>query len=113
MSAPGGPSGGSHNIGRLLFAKTKAEAKSLKPKLPKILQSNWDRFLNHMSNKFKDFEVKHDGAGGYIFASVKPGNVPGSYAVYYKEVNAFGETTSAYKLTYDPNGNLIHRKDKF
>jgi len=42
----------------------------------------------------------------------KPGNVPGSKAVYYKEVDANGNTIRVYKETYDPQGNLIHTKTK-
>jgi hypothetical protein len=42
----------------------------------------------------------------------KPGNVPGSYAIYYKEIAADGTTLKVYKNTYDPAGNLVHTKDK-
>ena len=42
----------------------------------------------------------------------KPGNVPGSKAIYYKELTLDGKTIKVYKKTFDPNGNLIHTKDK-
>lgn len=43
---------------------------------------------------------------------MKPGNVPGSRAEYFKEVDAFGKTTASYKITYDNKGNFVHRKEK-
>lgn len=42
----------------------------------------------------------------------KPGNVPGSKAIYYKEVSPSGNTTRVYKETYGPDGRLIHIKEK-
>lgn len=42
----------------------------------------------------------------------KPGNVPGSKAIYYKEIGADGRTIKVYKDTFDPKGNLVHTKDK-
>ena len=41
-----------------------------------------------------------------------PGRVPGSKAIYYKEVDSNGRTLKVYKETCNPNGNLVHRKDK-
>lgn len=41
-----------------------------------------------------------------------PGRVPGSKAVYYKIVDSNGHTVRVYKETYDPNGNLVHVKEK-
>jgi hypothetical protein len=41
-----------------------------------------------------------------------PGRVPGSKAIYYKMVDANGHTVRVYKETYDPDGNLVHIKEK-
>lgn len=41
-----------------------------------------------------------------------PGKVPGSKAIYYKVIDENGKTVRVYKETYDPNGNLIHTKEK-
>ena len=41
-----------------------------------------------------------------------PGKVPGSKAVYNKVVDSNGKTIKVYKDTFDPKGNLVHRKDK-
>jgi len=43
---------------------------------------------------------------------IKPGNVPGSKAIYVKEIDSSGKTLKVYKDTYDPQGKLVHRKDK-
>ena len=112
MTTPGGPSGGQGKTGTLLHADTLAEAKAGEYKLPEVIRPNWKRFTNSASSKYRDFSVTYAPDGGYIFKTVKPGNVPGSRAEYYKEVDAFGVTTACYKLTYDPQGNLVHRKDK-
>lgn len=42
----------------------------------------------------------------------KPGNVPGSKAIYYKVIDSLGRTIKVYKETYGPDGNLIHIKEK-
>ena len=49
--------------------------------------------------------------GNYLVKMTKPGNVPGSKANYYKEIFPDG-TSKVYKDTFDPSGNLVHRKDK-
>jgi hypothetical protein len=41
-----------------------------------------------------------------------PGRVPGSKAIYYKIIDSDGKTVRVYKETYDPHGNLVHRKEK-
>ena len=35
-----------------------------------------------------------------------------SKAIYYKEIGPDGSSVKAYKETYDPQGNLVHSKDK-
>ena len=112
MTAPGGPSGGAPKVGTLLHADTLAEARKLTKDLPGVLQSNWRRFTKSCSSKYKDFSVTYTQTGGFLFRAVKDGNVPGSRAEYRKEVDAFGKTIAVYKLTFDPQGKLIHRKDK-
>ena len=41
-----------------------------------------------------------------------PGKVPGSKAVYYKVVDKDGRTVRVYKETFDPDGKLVHVKEK-
>jgi hypothetical protein len=49
---------------------------------------------------------------GVMFTSEVPGKVPGSKAVYQKAVDASGTTTNYVKTTFDPQGNVVHIKDK-
>lgn len=112
MTVPGGPSGGSNKKGSLLNAANKLEAKQKAEELPNMLQPSWRRFVDKTSNKYTDYSVEYDEAGGYIFKAMKPGNVPGSRAEYFKEVDGFGNTTASYKITYDNHGNFVHRKEK-
>ena len=41
-----------------------------------------------------------------------PGRVAGSKAVYTKIIDSSGKTIKVFKDTFDPNGNLVHRKEK-
>jgi len=40
------------------------------------------------------------------------GKVPGSSAIYEKQIDAAGKTTQYTKTTYDPAGDIVHVKDK-
>jgi hypothetical protein len=51
--------------------------------------------------------------GGKAFQAKDPGRVPGSYAVYEKQVDATGQTMSFTKTTYTPDGRIAHVKIKF
>lgn len=51
--------------------------------------------------------------GTYIFEVTKPGNVPGSRAIYYKIISYTGETLAAFKDTFDHLGKFVHRKVKW
>jgi hypothetical protein len=44
--------------------------------------------------------------------ATSPGKVPGSKAVYEKQIDVTGKTTQYTKTTYDPAGNIVHVKDK-
>lgn len=50
--------------------------------------------------------------GAKAFQANVPGRVPGSRAVYEKQVDAAGNTLEYTKTTYDPAGNIVHVKDK-
>ena len=41
-----------------------------------------------------------------------PGKVPGSQAIYEKQVSATGATSQYTKTTVDPAGKIVHVKDK-
>jgi hypothetical protein len=99
-------------MGIILSAQSKYEARQCLSRLPTFIQPSWKNFVDKTSSYYIDYSVNHDGRGGYIFKSVKPGKVPGSRAEYYKELNSFGETTACYKITYDNHGGFVHRKEK-
>ncbi len=79
---------------------------------PDSLKSNAKRFYKGASQKYDRFEAIKTDSGEYKLGMRKPGNVPGSYAIYYKIVDSNGKTIKAYKETYDPKGNLVHVKEK-
>jgi hypothetical protein len=49
---------------------------------------------------------------GVAVRATSPGRVPGSSAVYEKQIDAAGNTVEYTKTTYDPAGNIVHVKDK-
>ncbi|WP_428637242.1 hypothetical protein [Shewanella sp.] len=49
---------------------------------------------------------------GVAVQATSPGKVSGSKAVYEKQIDAAGKTTQYTKTTYDPQGNIVHVKDK-
>ena len=96
----------------ILSADNKSTALSKIKILPKNIQSSYTKFVKDTTtSKYTDYKIIHSG-NGYIYQSKKPGNVPGSYAIYYKEVDSNGKTIRVYKDTYDNKGNLVHRKNK-
>jgi hypothetical protein len=79
--------------------------------------------LGAIAENLKRFEKKlpagalptqvHDlPLGGKAFQSSVPGRVPGSSAVYEKQVDASGRTLQFTKTTVNPQGNIVHVKDK-
>ena len=58
-----------------------------------------------------NLEVERDHCYHVSGAEV-PGKVPGSKAVYQKTVDVNGVTTSFTKTTFDPQGNIVHIKNK-
>jgi len=49
---------------------------------------------------------------GVAVQATKAGDVPGSKAVYEKQIDSEGNTVQSTKTTYDPQGNIVHVKDK-
>jgi len=50
--------------------------------------------------------------GGVAVQATSPGRVPGSAAIYEKQIDGEGKTINMTKTTYDPEGNIVHVKDK-
>ena len=95
-----------------LYADNKAVALKSIDNLPPIIQPKVKNFFKGGSNGYVDFSVEEISGGSYIVKMTKPGNIPGSMAIYYKVIDANGNTKRVYKETYDPKGNLLHIKDK-
>ena len=69
-------------------------------------------FKDKTTNHYDGFYVLKQNDGSYLAIADNPGKVPGSHAVYVKEVSASGDTIKVYKTTYDNKGNIAHTKDK-
>ena len=91
---------------------TKRSALAQVPMLPDEAQPSAKRFLKKASNVYDSFSASEDTSGNTILIKEKPGNVPGSRAVYFHIIDCNGKKIDSYKETYDPSGNLVHRKEK-
>ncbi len=96
----------------VLNAGNKADALKSIDNLPSNIQSKAKDFFKGGSNSYTDFSVEQMGNGNYMAKMMKPGNVPGSKAIYYKEIDPRGNTIRVFKETFDPAGNLVHIKEK-
>ena len=90
---------------------SKREAKALLPMLPSNVQASAKDFFNNATRNFNKFSVALDTGGNTIIIMENPGEVQGSYAVYVKVISKEGRSV-VYKETYDPQGNLVHKKGK-
>ena len=75
-------------------------------------EHNVKSFFKGGSNKYTDFTVEKMSNGNYMAKMTKPGDVPGSKAIYYKEVSLSGTSINVLKDSFDPTGNLVHTKPK-
>lgn len=69
-------------------------------------------FKNKTTNHYKGFYVLKFNNNSYLVVADNPGKVPGSHAIYVKEISSDGETIKVYKTTYDNKGVIAHTKDK-
>ncbi|MDF2473454.1 MAG: hypothetical protein K0R21_1236 [Anaerocolumna sp.] len=104
--------GGLETSQKLLNVGTKSDAIASVKNLPEAIQSKVKDFYRGGSNAYNNFAVEQLENGNYLVQMTKPGNVPGSYATYFKEITEAGETVITYKNTIDPLGNLVHTKIK-
>lgn len=88
-----GGGGGSGRFGNTqgasikLKANTKSDALNLVKSLSNTIQKSAKDFFKGGSNKYYSFSVEQKSNGNIIIKMEKPGNVPGSKAIYYKEVS--------------------------
>ena len=104
--------GGVETSQKLLNVGTKSDAIAAVKNLPETIQSKVKDFYRGGSNAYNKFGVEQLENSNYLVQMTKPGNVPGSYATYFKEITKAGETVITYKNTIDPLGNLVHTKIK-
>lgn len=85
-----------------------------KSAMPNAQQAaNLQRFQKKIPANSKDSVELHKLPNGGVAAQARsPGKVPGSKAVYEKQIDVNGKTVQATKTTYDPEGNIVHVKDK-
>lgn len=91
---------------------TKSSALSSVASLPNSIQKGAKSFFKGSSNNYNRYSVQKNTDGSYLIKMENPGRVPGSKAIYYKIIDSEGKTVRVYKETYDPNGKLIHTKEK-
>ena len=74
---------------------------------------NIERFVKKLPTNAKDSVSTNPLPNGGIAAqATSPGRVPGSSAVYEKQIDSAGKTIQYTKTTNDPAGNIVHVKDK-
>ncbi|MHB1682270.1 MAG: DNRLRE domain-containing protein [Bacilli bacterium] len=98
--------------GEILQVGSKSEALASVNDLPESIQSSAKSFFKGSSTKYTSYNITSEANGNYVISMVKPGDVPGSKAIYYKVLSPDGETISVYKDSFDPQGNIVHSKPK-
>ena len=105
--------GGQKSPQTLIKENSRSEAIKKIQNLPEEIQKSVKDFFKSGSNKYTDFSVVKELDGSYTVSMTKPGDVPGSYAIYTKTVNSNGETISVIQTAYDKEGNLVHYHNKY
>jgi hypothetical protein len=75
--------------------------------------SNYAGYVSKLPVKAEAATIYRLADGAVEFSARVPGNVPGSYAVYTKLVDAGGRTIGYWKETILPGGAIGSVKDKF
>lgn len=74
---------------------------------------NYNRFKSKLPSTAKEIKIIEEPSGARTFRSDVPAkNIPGSYARYEKTVNEVGKTLEYKKITYAPDGSVVHIKFK-
>ncbi len=96
----------------LIKTTKKSSALNMIGDLPANIQKGTKSFFKGSSNNYNNYSVTKNKNNTYTVKMENPGRVPGSKAIYYKIMDSNGNTMKVYKDTFDPSGNLVHRKDK-
>jgi RHS repeat-associated protein len=99
-------------------AAIETESVALAAEIPEISlndaqAANLARFEGNMPAGANPTEMHAMPNGGVAFQSEVPGKVPGSSAVYEKQVDAAGKTMNMTKTTYTPDRDIAHVKVKY
>ncbi|MEA5471705.1 hypothetical protein [Spirulina sp. 06S082] len=77
-------------------------------------KANLKRFNKNLpasAGETRIYDLPNDGKA--FQADVPATNIPGSFATYEKQIDIEGKTTYYTKTTYDPDGTIVHVKEKF
>jgi RHS repeat-associated protein len=74
--------------------------------------ANFYRFLKAVPKNSININIYQMGSSKVFQATSPAANIPGSYALYEKTVDATGTTIQYYKTTFLPNGSVLHVSDK-
>lgn len=78
-----------------------------------VFGHNIQRFTSKLpANAKNSVTVKPLPNGGVAAQGVSPGKVPGSSALYEKQIDSAGKTIQYTKTTTTPDGAIAHVKDK-
>lgn len=75
-------------------------------------KKNIKRFFKKAPANATNKSYKRLGNGNTQVSYESPGKVPGSKAIYIKEIDSTGTTVKVIKITRDPQGRIPHIKDK-
>ena len=78
----------------------------------RLVQKSGQRFFGKAPKGSANFKAERMKDGSTRFSYDTPGQVPGSKATYQKTVDATGKTIDVKKTTYNPQGAVVHTKDK-
>jgi len=104
-------SAGKNIVSKIKQVFEKKVAKEITPNAAQ--QKNLNRFHKKIPANAKENVETHElPSGGIAAKATSPGKVPGSKAVYEKQIDISGKTMQYTKTTYDPSDNIVHVKDK-
>ena len=108
----GGNFGNTYGRRTIYNGPTKSAALKNVNQLPQNIRKSTKSFFKGSSNNYNNYSIVKNQNGTYTVTMENPGRVPGSKAIYYKIIDSNGKTIRVYKETFDPKGNLVHRKEK-
>lgn len=95
-------------------ATNKTEAREILKKIENLsseIKKTIKNTIDSTSHSYTDYCLEKIN-NNYLFTFTKPGNVPGSKAIYYKLISEIGKTKEIFKDTFDHLGKFVHRKIK-